>query len=140
MPFTVIPGVTSAIAVPALAGIPVTHRGVTHEFTVISGHVPPDHPDSLVAWDSVAGLRGTVVLLMAVQNLPAIASRLVAGGRPGSTPVAVISDGSMPTQRTLLSTLDDVAADIEREKVRPPAIVVIGEVVAVANPLRYPRG
>ena len=140
VPFTVIPGVTSAIAVPALAGIPVTHRGVAHEFTVISGHLPPDDPESLVEWDGVARLRGTVVLLMAVQNLPAIAARLVAGGRAPTTPVAVIADGSMPTQRTVLSTLETVEADIEREQVRPPAIVVVGDVVAVAHPAYYGRG
>ena len=134
---TVVPGITSAISVPALAGIPVTHRGVAHEFTVISGHLPPDHPESLVEWDGIARLRGTVVLLMAVQNLPAIAARLVASGRAGDTPVAVVADGSMPTQRTVWSTLSEVAADIERERVRPPAIVVIGEVVAVANRQRY---
>jgi uroporphyrin-III C-methyltransferase/precorrin-2 dehydrogenase/sirohydrochlorin ferrochelatase len=138
VPCTVIPGVTSAISVPALAGIPVTHRGVAHEFTVISGHLPPDHPESLVEWDGVARMRGTVVLLMAVQNLPAIAARLVAAGRPATTPVAVIADGSMPTQRTVLSTLADVEADIS--DVRPPAIVVIGDVVAVANPEFYGRG
>jgi uroporphyrin-III C-methyltransferase/precorrin-2 dehydrogenase/sirohydrochlorin ferrochelatase len=137
VPCTVIPGITSAISVPALVGIPVTHRGVAHEFTVISGHLPPDHPDSLVEWDAVARLRGTVVLLMAVQNLPAIAARLVAGGRPAGTPVAVICDGSMPTQRTVYSTLDEVASDMERERVRPPAIVVVGDVVAVAQPERY---
>lgn len=137
VPCTVVPGITSAISVPALVGIPVTHRGVAHEFTVISGHLPPDHPESLVEWDSVARLRGTVVLLMAVQNLPAIAARLVAGGRSERTPVAVISDGSMPTERTLWSTLAEVADDLERDAVRPPAIVVVGEVVAVANPTRY---
>jgi uroporphyrin-III C-methyltransferase / precorrin-2 dehydrogenase / sirohydrochlorin ferrochelatase len=123
--------------VPALAGIPVTHRGVAHEFTVISGHLPPDHPDSLVAWDAVAGLRGTVVLLMAVQNLPAIAVRLVEGGRRADTPVAVVADGSMPTQRTLWSTLGTIGADLEADPVRPPAIVVVGGVVGVANPGRY---
>jgi uroporphyrin-III C-methyltransferase/precorrin-2 dehydrogenase/sirohydrochlorin ferrochelatase len=138
VPCTVVPGITSAISVPALAGIPVTHRGVAHEFTVISGHLPPDHPDSLVEWEGVARLRGTAVLLMAVQNLPAIAGRLVELGRPGSTPVAVVADGSMPTQRTVWSTLAEVAGDLEREQVRPPAIVVIGGVVAVANPSRYP--
>jgi uroporphyrin-III C-methyltransferase/precorrin-2 dehydrogenase/sirohydrochlorin ferrochelatase len=134
---TVVPGITSAISVPALAGIPVTHRGVAHEFTVISGHLPPGHPDSLVEWDGVAQLRGTVVLLMAVQNLPAIADRLARAGRPGATPVAVVADGSMPTQRTVWSTLAEVGEDVEREQVRPPAIVVIGDVVAVANPARY---
>ncbi|MGZ4472570.1 MAG: uroporphyrinogen-III C-methyltransferase [Nocardioidaceae bacterium] len=135
--WTVIPGLTSAISVPAVAGIPVTHRGVAHEFTVISGHLPPDHEESLVDWDAVARLRGTVVLLMAVQNLPAIAARLVAAGRPADTPLAVISEGTMPGERTLLSRLGTAAADIEREQVRPPAIVVIGNVVAVAHPDRY---
>ncbi|MGZ4484775.1 MAG: uroporphyrinogen-III C-methyltransferase [Nocardioidaceae bacterium] len=135
--WTVIPGLTSAISVPAVAGIPVTHRGVAHEFTVISGHLPPDHEESLVDWDAVARLRGTVVLLMAVQNLPAIAARLVAAGRPADTPLAVISEGTMPGECTLLSRLGTAAADIEREQVRPPAIVVIGNVVAVAHPDRY---
>jgi uroporphyrin-III C-methyltransferase / precorrin-2 dehydrogenase / sirohydrochlorin ferrochelatase len=88
----------------------------------------------------VARLKGTVVLLMAVQNLPAIAHRLLAGGRDPATPVAVVADGSMPTQRLVLSTLADVAADLEREQVKPPAIVVIGEVVAVAHPASYRRG
>ncbi len=137
VPCTVVPGMTSAISVPALAGIPVTHRGVAHEFTVISGHLPPDHPDSLVEWDAVARLRGTVVLLMAVQNLPAIAARLVAGGRSPDSPCAVVSDGSMPTQRALWSTLGTIEDDLAAEPVRPPAIVVVGGVVAVANPGRY---
>jgi uroporphyrin-III C-methyltransferase/precorrin-2 dehydrogenase/sirohydrochlorin ferrochelatase len=139
VPWTVIPGLTSAISVPAVVGIPVTHRGVAHEFTVVSGHLPPHHPESLVEWDAVAKLRGTVVLLMAVQNLPAIAARLVAGGRNETTPVAVVSEGTMPGERTLLSTLAAVAEDMERERVRPPAIVVVGDVVAVARPDRYQR-
>ncbi len=135
--WSVIPGLTSAVSVPAAAGIPVTHRGVAHEFTVVSGHLPPDHPDSLVDWDALARLRGTVVLLMAVQNLPLIAERLVGASRPASTPVAVISEGTMPGERTLLSTLGSVHVDIARAAVRPPAIVVIGEVVKVANPRHY---
>jgi uroporphyrin-III C-methyltransferase/precorrin-2 dehydrogenase/sirohydrochlorin ferrochelatase len=134
VPWTVIPGLTSAIAVPAVAGIPVTHRGVAHEFTVISGHLPPDHPDSLVEWDAVARLRGTVVLLMAVQNLPLIAARLVKSGRLSTTPVAIVSEGTMPGERTLVSTLETVAEDMAAADVRPPAIVVIGDVVAVAKP------
>jgi uroporphyrin-III C-methyltransferase / precorrin-2 dehydrogenase / sirohydrochlorin ferrochelatase len=134
VPWTVIPGLTSAISVPAVAGIPVTHRGIAHEFTVISGHLPPDHPDSLVEWDAVGRLRGTVVLLMAVQNLPLIAARLVAAGRAKDTPVAIVSEGTMPGERTLLSTLGAVGEDMERERVRPPAIVVIGDVVRISAP------
>jgi uroporphyrin-III C-methyltransferase / precorrin-2 dehydrogenase / sirohydrochlorin ferrochelatase len=140
VPVTVVPGLSSAIAVPARVGIPVTHRGVAHEFTVISGHLPPGHPDSLVAWDAVAGLRGTLVLLMAVDNAPAIAEALLAGGRDAATPVAVIVDGTMPTERTVLSTLGTLAADLASHSVVPPAIIVVGEVVAVARPAHYGRG
>ncbi|GAA1918003.1 uroporphyrinogen-III C-methyltransferase [Nocardioides hwasunensis] len=137
VPVTVVPGLTSAIAVPARVGIPVTHRGVAHEFTVISGHIPPGHPDSLVSWESVAGLRGTLVLLMAVDNAPAIAATLVEHGRRADTPVAVIVDGTMPTERTVLSTLGGLAADLAAHQVVPPAIIVIGDVVAVARPDHY---
>jgi uroporphyrin-III C-methyltransferase/precorrin-2 dehydrogenase/sirohydrochlorin ferrochelatase len=139
VPWTVIPGLTSAISVPTVAGIPVTHRGVAHDFTVISGHLPPDHADSLVEWEAVARLRGTLVLLMAVQNLPEIAARLVRDGRAASTPVAIVSEGTMPGERTVLSTLGHVHEDMTRASVRPPAIVVVGEVVAVANRDRYQR-
>ena len=137
VPCSVVPGLSSALTVPAVAGIPVTHRGVAHELTVISGHLPPDHPDSLVDWDAVAALRGTAVLLMAVHNLAAITERLVRAGRPSQTPVAVVAEGTMPGQRTVLSTLGEVAADVQRERVQPPAIVVVGDVVAVAHPDRY---
>lgn len=137
VPCIVVPGVTSAISVPAAAGIPVTHRGVAHEFTVVSGHVPPEDASSLVDWDALARMRGTVVLLMAVQNMPAIAARLMAGGRAAGTPVAVIAEGTMPGERTVLSTLGEVAEDLSREGVRPPAIIVVGEVVAVGHPERY---
>lgn len=133
VPVTVIPGLTSSVTVPGLAGIPVTHRGITHEFTVISGHIPPGHPGSLVNWDAVARMRGTIVLMMAVENAPAIAAELVKA-RPMDTPVAVICDGSMPTERVVLSTLGGLAEDLVAQAVKPPAIIVIGEVVAVAHP------
>ncbi len=137
VPVEIIPGLSSSISVPARAGIPVTHRGVTHEFTVISGHIPPGHPDSLVNWSAAAQMQGTIVLLMAVENAPAIAAALVDGGRPADTPVAVIMDGTMPDERTVLSTLGTLADDLVAEGVTPPAIIVIGDVVAVANPERY---
>ncbi|MDF9715286.1 uroporphyrinogen-III C-methyltransferase [Nocardioides sp. ChNu-153] len=140
VPVTVIPGLSSSISVPGVAGIPVTHRGVAHEFTVISGHIPPGHPDSLVAWDALARLRGTLVLLMAVANAGAIAEALVAGGRDAGTPVAVVAEGTMPEERTVLSTLGTLADDIATQGVRPPAIIVVGEVVAVAHPERYGEG
>ena len=124
VPVTVIPGVTSPIAVPGVAGLPVTHRGVAHEFTVISGHLPPDHPESLTDWDAVARLTGTLVLMMAVQNAPVIAQRLMDGGRSAATPVGIVCDGTMPEERTVLSTLGTLASDLEREQVRPPAIMI----------------
>jgi len=137
VPVTVVPGLTSPIAVPALAGIPVTHRGVAHEFTVISGHLPPGHPDSLTDWAVIAQLRGTLLLMMAVENASAIAGALRSGGRSPGTPVAVVSDGSMPGEQTLLTTLGGLAADLQEAGVKPPAIIVVGEVVAVARPEHY---
>ncbi|HET9423362.1 MAG TPA: uroporphyrinogen-III C-methyltransferase [Nocardioides sp.] len=134
---TVIPGLTSPVAVPAVAGIPITHRGIAHEFTVISGHLPPGDPESLTDWGAVARLRGTLVLMMAVGNAPAIAETLVAGGRPADTPVAVVCDGTMPAERTVLATLGSLAEDLAAADVQPPAIIVIGQVVAVAHPERY---
>ncbi|WP_110241417.1 uroporphyrinogen-III C-methyltransferase [Nocardioides gilvus] len=137
VPTTVIPGLSSSISVPGIAQIPVTHRGVAHEFTVISGHLPPGHPDSLLNWSALAGLRGTLVMLMAVENAPAIASVLLAEGRGAGTPVAVVVDGTMPAERTVLSTLGELATDLVAHDVRPPAIIVVGEVVRVAHPERY---
>lgn len=134
---TVIPGLTSPVAVPGVAGIPITHRGVAHEFTVASGHLPPGHPESLTDWDAVARLRGTLVLMMGVENAPVIAATLVAGGRPASTPVAVLCDGTMPGERTVLATLGTLEAELTAQAVLPPAIIVIGDVVAVAHPERF---
>ncbi|SCE84543.1 uroporphyrinogen-III C-methyltransferase [Micromonospora viridifaciens] len=129
VPVTVVPGVTSAIAVPAGAGVPVTHRAVAHEFTVVSGHVAPDSPASLVRWEALAGLRGTLVILMGLKNLAAISAALVAHGRPADTPAAVVQEGTTVAQRTLRSTLGAVATDVAAADLRPPAIVVIGDVV-----------
>lgn len=134
VPVTVVPGLTSPVAVPAVAGIPVTHRGIAHEFTVISGHLPPGHPDSLTNWPAVAGLAGTLVLMMAVENAPAIATALLEGGKPAGTPVAVVCDGTMPTQRTVLATLGTLSDRLTEEQVKPPAILVVGDVVRVAHP------
>jgi uroporphyrin-III C-methyltransferase/precorrin-2 dehydrogenase/sirohydrochlorin ferrochelatase len=134
VPVTVVPGVSSPLAVPGVAGIPVTHRGVAHSFTVVSGHLPPGHRESLVDWAAAARVGGTLVLMMAVENAPAIAAELVAHGRGGRTPVAVVCDGTMPTERTVLATLDTLAERLVEHDVRPPAIIVVGEVVAVAHP------
>jgi uroporphyrin-III C-methyltransferase / precorrin-2 dehydrogenase / sirohydrochlorin ferrochelatase len=130
IPVTVVPGVTSAIAVPALAGVPVTHRAVTHEFVVVSGHVAPDHPESLVNWNALAAMSGTIVLLMAVERIELFTKVLLEGGRPAKTPVLVVQHGTTPAQRTLRATLADAPERMRAEGVRPPAIIVIGSVAA----------
>ncbi|WP_091109774.1 uroporphyrinogen-III C-methyltransferase [Geodermatophilus dictyosporus] len=139
VPVEVVPGVTSAIGVPGLAGIPVTHRGLTHEFVVVSGHVPPGHPASLVDWPALGRLRGTVVVLMGVDTAGAIAAALVEHGRAPDTPVAVVTDGSTPTQRVVRTTLTGLARTLADEGVRPPAVWVVGEVVRLTAEPRRPR-
>ena len=131
VPVEVVPGVTSAVGVPGLVGVPVTHRGLTHEFVVVSGHVPPGHPASLVDWSALGRLRGTLVVLMGVETAPAIAAALVEHGRAADTPVAVVVDGASPTQRLHRTTLAGLAATIAEQDVRPPAVWVVGDVVAL---------
>ena len=131
VPVTVVPGVTSAFAAPGAAGVPVTHRGVAHEVVVVSGHVAPDDERSLVDWAALGRLRGTIVVLMGVDRIAAFAEILLRHGRPADTPVAVVQDGTMPSQRTLVSTLDSVAGDMTAGGIRPPAVIVIGPVVAI---------
>jgi uroporphyrin-III C-methyltransferase len=134
VPVEVVPGVTSAVSVPALAGIPVTHRGLTHEFVVVTGHVPPGHADSLVDWAAVGRLRGTVVVLMGVETASAIADALIEHGRAPSTPVAVVTDGSTPSQRVFRTTLAGLPATMAEEEIRPPAVWVVGDVVGRTAP------
>lgn len=128
---TVVPGISSSISVPGAAGIPVTHRGVAHEFTVVSGHVAPDDERSLVDWPSLAKLRGTLVILMGVDKIGRIAEALIAHGRPPETPVALIQEGTTAAQRRVDATLSTVAAEVVAHEVKPPAVIVIGDVVNV---------
>ncbi len=130
IPVTVVPGVTSAIGVPALAGVPVTHRAINHEFVVVSGHVAPGHPESLVNWDALAAMTGTIVLLMAVERIELFVEVLLKGGRPADTPVLVVQHGTTAAQHTLRATLADTPEKIRAEGIRPPAIIVIGPVAA----------
>ena len=134
VPVTVVPGLSSAIAVPALAGIPLTHRGVAHEAVVVSGHLAPGHPESMVDWTALARLSGTIVILMGVQNLGDIAAVLSEHGRAADTPVAVIQDGSMPAEKLTVGTLETIAEVAAQANVRPPAIIVIGGVVGQLTP------
>ncbi|MEU0690948.1 uroporphyrinogen-III C-methyltransferase [Streptomyces uncialis] len=131
VPYTVVPGISSSISVPGAAGIPVTHRGVAHEFTVVSGHVAPDDERSLVDWAALAALRGTLVVLMGVDKIGRIAQTLIAHGRAADTPVALVQEGTTAAQRRVDATLATVAETVVREGVRPPAVIVIGEVVRV---------
>jgi uroporphyrin-III C-methyltransferase / precorrin-2 dehydrogenase / sirohydrochlorin ferrochelatase len=135
VPFTVVPGITSAIAVPACAGIPVTHRGVTQDFAVVSAHLDPSQPGATVDWDGLAHGTGTLVLLMAVAHLDGVAAELIKRGRDAATPVAVISDGTTPDQQVLISTLENVAAEALSAGVQPPAVIVVGDVVRLRDAL-----
>ncbi|MEZ0357564.1 uroporphyrinogen-III C-methyltransferase [Mycobacterium sp. ENV421] len=131
IPVTVVPGVTSAISVPAMAGVPVTHRAVNHEFVVVSGHLAPDHPESLVNWNALAQLSGTLVLLMAVERIELFAQELMSGGRPAETPVLVVQHGTTAAERILRTTLRDAPDRIRADGIRPPAIIVIGPVAGL---------
>jgi len=130
IPVSVVPGVTSAIAVPALAGVPVTHRAINHEFVVVSGHIAPGHPESLVNWNALAAMTGTIVLLMAVERIELFVDVLLKGGRTADTPVLVVQHGTTSAQQTLRATLVDTPEKIRAEGIRPPAIIVIGAVAA----------
>ena len=133
IPVTVVPGVTSAIGVPALAGVPVTHRAINHEFVVVSGHVAPGHPESLVNWDALAAMTGTIVLLMAVERIELFVDVLLKGGRRADTPVLVVQHGTTAAEHALRATLADTPEKIRAEGIRPPAIIVIGAVVGLSG-------
>ncbi|TFV54627.1 uroporphyrinogen-III C-methyltransferase [Mycobacterium sp. PS03-16] len=130
VPVTVIPGVTSALAVPAGAGIPVTHRGVTQGVTVVSGHVAPDDPASTVDYAALARAGTTLVFLMAVTTLPAITASLIRHGLSPDTPAATVADGTLAQQRVVRGTVADIADTVRAEGITPPAITVIGDVAA----------
>jgi uroporphyrin-III C-methyltransferase / precorrin-2 dehydrogenase / sirohydrochlorin ferrochelatase len=129
VPVEVVPGISSALAGPAAAGIPVTHRGVAADLAVVSGHVDPTRPGSTVDWQALADGPATLVLLMAVEHLARLAAELVKRGRSAATPVAVIRNATLPDQQVLVATLGTVAEEVARAGLRPPAVVVVGEVV-----------
>ena len=134
----VVPGVSSAVAAPALAGIPLTHRGIAHEAVIVSGHLPPGHPASLVDWTALARLRGTLVLLMAVENVAKIGATLLEHGRPGDTPVAVVERAGAPEQRVLGGDLSGLEVLVAAEQVVPPAVIVVGAVAGLRTVPRRP--
>ncbi len=125
----VVPGVTSAIAVPACVGIPVTHRACASQVTVVTGHEDPEKSEPVVRWDLLGQMEGTVVILMGVKNLPYIIEAMRKGGRSPDTPVAIVERGFQEGQRVVTGTLGDILQKSKQEHVRPPAVIVMGEVV-----------
>ncbi len=130
---TMVPGVSSALAVPALAGVPVTHRGMTHDVTIVSGHLAPDHPDCLVDWTALGRLRGTLLVLMGVTHIAETARVLIRCGKDPGTPALVVQEGATPNQRVLRSTISRLGEDCAEHQIGAPAIFVIGEVAALAD-------
>jgi uroporphyrinogen III methyltransferase / synthase len=137
VPFEVVPGVTAGVAAPAYAGIPVTHRDLASGVAFVTGHEDPGKPDSMLDWPALAAFPGTLVFYMGVRALPRIAQQLVAGGRPAGEPVAVVERGTLPGQRTVLATLGDVAERAAAERIRAPAITLVGPVAALREQLAW---
>ncbi|MCF8061808.1 MAG: uroporphyrinogen-III C-methyltransferase [Deltaproteobacteria bacterium] len=137
IPFEVVPGVTSAVAVPAYAGIPLTHRDMTATVAFVTGHEDPTKGRSSIAWEHLATGVGTLVFLMGVGNLPNIAERLMAHGRSGKTPVAVIRRGTVAEQQTVTGPLGEIAWIVKEKGLKAPAIIVVGEVVSLRETLNW---
>jgi len=137
IPFEVVPGVSSAVAVPAYAGIPLTHRGVASSFAVVTGHEEAGKAQSRVDWTRLARAVDTLVVLMGAKSLPRITRTLIAHGRPPATPVALVRWGTTDVQETITGTLADIALRAARAQLEPPVVAVIGDVVALRERLRW---
>ena len=137
VPYEVVPGVTAGVAAPAYAGIPVTHRDSASGVAFVTGHEDPEKPESSLDWDALAAFPGTLVFYMGVKNLPLIARRLRAAGRPDDEPVAVVERGTLPGQRTISATLATVEEEVARADVRPPSITVVGAAAALHESLAW---
>lgn len=135
--FEVVPGVTSAIAVPAYAGIPVTHRTLASSFAVVTGHEDPTKVDSSINWEKLSTGVDTLIFLMGMQNLPEIVTKLLEHGKAIDTPVAVIKEGTKPQQKTVVGSLKDIVSRVKQSALTPPAIVVVGEVVKLREIIRW---
>jgi len=135
--FEIVPGVTSAVAVPAYAGIPVTHRGLASTFAVITGHENPEKPESSIDWGKLATAVDTLVFLMGTKTLPEIVEKLIENGCTPKTPAAVIRWGTTPEQQTVTGTLTDIVRRVQEANLSPPAITVVGEVVRLREKLSW---
>ena len=130
IPFEVVPGITAGVAAPAYAGIPVTHRDDASAVAFVTGHEDPDKEDSALDYEALASFPGTLVFYMGVKALPRIAEALIAAGRDGSEPAAVVERGTLPGQRTVTSTLEGIAAAAQEAGIRPPSVTIVGPVAA----------
>jgi uroporphyrinogen III methyltransferase/synthase len=137
VPFEIVPGVTSAVACPAYAGIPLTHRHFASSAAFVTGHEDPTKPNSGIDWERLPRGVGTLVFLMGVKNLDKICTRLIDGGRSPKTPVAIIEWGTTSHQKTTLGTLETIADEARKARVAPPAIIVVGEVVGLREGLNW---
>jgi uroporphyrinogen III methyltransferase / synthase len=137
VPFEVVPGVTAGVAAPAYAGIPVTHRDAASAVAFVTGHEDPDKPESALDWEALARFPGTLVLYMGVKNLPTIAERLTASGRDPGEPAAVIERGTHGDQRTVTAPLSAIAKAVQRQRIRPPAITLVGPVAAMRETIAW---
>ncbi len=135
--FQVVPGVSSAIAAPAYAGIPVTARGITQDVCVVTGHLDPDDPASAVRWQALATGPGTLVILMGHDRLALLMQGLIRHGRAASTPAACIEQGTTAQQRVVVSTVQDLAADVATAGLKAPVATVVGEVVRLRDRLQW---
>ncbi|NLD35678.1 MAG: uroporphyrinogen-III C-methyltransferase [Desulfatiglans sp.] len=135
--FEIVPGITSAIAVPAYAGIPLTHRDHTATVAFITGHEDPSKGESNIAWDKLATGIGTLVFLMGIGNLKNISLELIKNGRPSHTPVAVIYRGTHPEQKTITGTLETIYEISQKANIKPPGIIVVGDVVGLRKELNW---
>jgi uroporphyrinogen III methyltransferase / synthase len=135
--FEVVPGVTAGVAAPAYAGIPLTHRDAASAVAFVTGHEDPDKPETALDWDGLARFPGTLVLYMGIKNLRLIAERLAAAGRDPGEPAAVVERGTHPGQRTVVDTLAAIAARVEAEGLRAPAITVVGPVVGLRETIAW---
>jgi uroporphyrin-III C-methyltransferase len=137
IPFEVVPGVSSAIAVPAYAGIPVTHRNHASSVTIVTGHEQRTHISSAVNWEALAKVGGTLVIMMGMEALAHITQQLLAGGLSPDTAAAAIQQGTVPKQRVITGTLVNIAERASIANVKPPAIIVIGTVVTLSRALAW---
>lgn len=137
IPFEVVPGITSAIAAPAYAGIPLSHRDFTSTIGIVTGHERPGKAKSAIDWKGLASAMGTLVFLMGVKNLASICKNLIRSGKDPSTPAALIRWGATPRQQTLTGTIKSIPEIAEREGITPPAILVVGQVVSLRDSLNW---